>query len=283
MIKQISLGFAVAAALTGCGGSDSDSSSGGGAKTFSISDYTPVANSTSLTGTWVGVNNYSVSGTEDGVSGTRTVSQKRYFTIFENTNAQGLYYSVCDSSSSVFQDNSSNQPEIFGEQPTITDNNTMTVSVDYSSRIENWDFVKVSENTDGLGSVAVNWTGNTSNTDTTYDALTVCEKYETESGGGFTEIGHYFTLNFANSITDSTSHSRTHDFEAYMDLVDDGYDFINTHIENDWVTPSQFGNDTVNISVSENTSNTLTATFTGTDNNNGISFVIDAQINLNNQ
>lgn len=280
MIKKISLGLTVAAALTGCGGSDSSGGSGSeGAKTFSINNYIAITPSSSLEGTWVAINNYSVSGVEDGITGTRTVSQKRYITIFQHTD-DNIYYSVCDSSSSkLFNLYNHNKPEMFGEELTITDNNKMTVTFDSYSHDETWDFIKVSNENSGLGNVSINWSGNTDKSDGTYTAFGTCEKYTTEVGGGFTEIQHELTVGFAEDLQDSLSTSTQHYVEAYRDLVDDGYDAISLHVGTTSLSPSQSAGESVNISLTEGSDHSLTANLSATDNNYNVSFILNTQIN----
>lgn len=279
----LSGGTALALALTGCGGS-SDESGGSGSQSFSIDSYTPLANSSSLEGTWVGVNNYSISGERDGVVGTETVSQKRFFIIYNDTSNDELYFTSCDTDSSQLINQFGNgEPEMFGEQLTINDNNSMSVTVDYSTRSETWNFVKVSNNNESMGTVAVDFSGNTTDSDTSYDALALCEKYVTETGGGFTEIGHYLEFGMASAILESDDFATAHEFEAYQDLVDDGYDFINSHVGSRSMSVSQAGEESVSISVGENTNTSLIGSFSGTDNFNSISFVYDVNISIASQ
>lgn len=169
--------------LVGCGGSDSGGSS---FSKFSSSDFTKLANSNSIAGTWVAVvNGSSKSVYSGGFWEERDFSRKAFFTIKENNNQYSI--SSCISGfNNVTYSPEENTIQLFslngyGDLLTVEDNNYISGSMsdsdvdgddDYNKY--DYEYVKVSDSVAGLGEVSADWSGSSTSTDTTDDIFALC-------------------------------------------------------------------------------------------------------------
>jgi len=194
MNKTTAICLSTALALTGCGGSSGGA--GGSNKLnvrYDISNYTAVE-STSLTGTWVFIANGSESDGYSGYSDAGTFS-KKIFLIIRSINDQLRISSCDDGFRSLTASNNNIVLPMNGQSYSVTDNNRITGA--YSQEFndlnyENYSFemVKVSNDDSGLGTVSVDWSGLSSNTDFDESVIALCAERRSrlDSDGDKTDL-----------------------------------------------------------------------------------------------
>ena len=176
MIKKISLGLAVAAALTGCGGSSGGSS--GGSKNFNIADYTPVANSTSITGTWVFVANGQEKDVYTDYWEEGSFSSKNVVII--KSSSSGYSMSSCYSGfNSLTVNNDQVVLPVGSSSYTVENNNKISGSVTNTGSNGEYlratfDMVKISDSTSAFGTVNTTWSGSSNSDDSNEGIIAFC-------------------------------------------------------------------------------------------------------------
>lgn len=283
MVKHLTFGVLSAAILAGCGGSSGGSSNANSFGTsYSISDYTAIE-STSLDGTWVGVTNYTETYEwDDGVVDTDAYSKRQIFIIKAVDGEDNTYLQTqCESSSNKFVTTLNSQGtkvelevnDYYNVNVTISDLNKMSGST--SSGSQQWNFVKISNDTSSLGNISVSRDGR----EESYTALALCES----SLNGKDNQGYFWSyltdkLGFSADIESSSSPTSsqyatvTRDLNFREDRSLHIFDLGNSFSSN-----NEDGNSTT-ISVSQSNTSSYVAQFTGTSDNGNAT--INANLNF---
>lgn len=175
MKKSILLGTGILATvlLTGCGGSGAGVSSAG----LSVKNLTPVAGSDTIIGTWVGATDFVETSTGATYTGTRVVTVQ-----ITDDGAGGYELISCKSTheKDVELDVNTGEVTALGRDFVMTNFNEMTgtsTKAEWgSSGQEDWSWVKVSNSTDGMGSITSNYTISNGQVSTTSELSALCRE-----------------------------------------------------------------------------------------------------------
>lgn len=204
MKKSILLGTGILATtlLVGCGGSGG----GAGVSGFSTSDLTPVAGSDTIIGTWVGTTDYVETGTYGTSTETYTGSRLVIFQIKSDGTGDYSLKDCNNNTAAVTLDVQTGAVTTLERNFVMTDFNRMTGTSDKaewgSEGQEDWAWVKVSNNTDVIGSVDFSYISNSlGRLDDSADILSLCREsfaYSDTSGITWTTVADKGAYSYQN-------------------------------------------------------------------------------------
>ena len=204
MKKSVLLGAGILATalLAGCGGSGG----GAGVSGFSTSDLTPLAGSDTIIGTWVGATDYVETGTYGASRETYTGSRLVIFQIKSDGTGDYSLKDCNNNTAAVTLDVQTGAVSTLERNFVMTDFNRMTGTSDKaewgSEGQEDWAWVKVSNNTDVIGSVDFSYISNSlGRLDDSADILSLCREsfaYSDTSGITWTTVADKGAYSYQN-------------------------------------------------------------------------------------
>ena len=278
--KAVLASVLTSAVLVGCGGSDSGSPS---FSKFSASEFTKLANSSSISGTWVAVaSGSSKSVYNDGFWEERDFSRKAFFVIKENNEQYSI--SSCNSGfNTVTYSSLENTIQLsfsngYGYLLTVENNNYISGSMgdsdvdgdgDYNQY--DYEYVKVSDSVAGLGEVSADWSGSSTSADTVDDIFALCLENisEVDSDG---DTSQYLEAEIGIET-----------YNRYVELRKGNYygeseEYVFVSGDRDTVSESSYWGGNANVEYSQ-TASTFTATANATENSGeSVSVVISAKL-----
>ena len=277
-LKAVVVAALSSVVLVGCGGSDSGSTS---FSKFSSSDFTKLANSSSITGTWVALSNGSSKTVyNNGFWDERDFTRKVFFTIKENNDQYSI--SSCNIGfNTVTYSSLENTIQLpfsngYGYLLTVEDNNYISGSIsdsdvdgDYNKY--DYEYVKVSDSVTGFGEVSADWSGSSTSTDTVDDIFALCLENisEVDSDG---DTSQYLEAEIGIET-----------YNRYVELRKGNYygereEYVFVSGDRDTISESVYWDGNANVEYSQ-TASTFSATASATEiGGESVSVIISAQL-----